>query len=179
MRLCVGAKPVHSRHFHVPLCIHRDVCSTGFRLHHGVCHRLTSPLSQLLSEVRSIFVPPCDLCQLPYVTVVLTDGVNGNHLITEFLRQGPVQPRYLGVIRPIRSSRVGQRSEFLTNSLLKKQRVACAASTDAKIRAQTPVKVISYVATRWLSMLQVIRRALKLRKYLTEIWQEQNYYWQR
>jgi hypothetical protein len=59
-----------------------------------------------------------------------------------------------------------KRSEFLTNSLLEKQRVAFAASNDAKIRAQTPVKVISYVATRWLSMLQVIRRALKLRKYL-------------
>ena len=58
------------------------------------------------------------------------------------------------------------RSEFLTNSLLEKQRVAFAASNDAKIRAQTPVKVISYVATRWLSMLQVIRRAVKLRKYL-------------
>ena len=45
-----------------------------------------------------------------------------------------------------------KRSEFLTNSLLEKQRVAFAASNDAKIRAQTPVKVISYVATRWLSM---------------------------
>jgi len=59
-----------------------------------------------------------------------------------------------------------KRSEILANSLLGKQRVAFAASNYAKIRAQTPVKVISYVTTRWLSMLQVIRRALKLRKYL-------------
>jgi len=108
MRLCFGLKPVQSCHLHVPFRIHRYVYPTSFRLHHEVCHRLTSPLSQLLSEVRSVFVPPCHLCQLPYVTVVLIDGINRNQFITESFRQGPVQPRYLGVIRPVRSSRIGQ-----------------------------------------------------------------------
>lgn len=36
-----------------------------------------------------------------------------------------------------------------------------------------------FIQTRWLSMLAVFRRALKLRKQIEDLWEQQNRYWRR
>lgn len=72
------------------------------------------------------------------------------------------------------------RSDALTKQLLEKQRIAFSISTDPEIRAASPLGVVTYVATRWLSMLYVIRRTLKLRPFLATLWEEeQNNSWRR
>lgn len=66
------------------------------------------------------------------------------------------------------------RSDSLTKALLEKQRLSFAASDDVTIRASSLLRVVNYVAACWLSMLYVIRRALRLRPFITALWEEQN-----
>lgn len=70
-------------------------------------------------------------------------------------------------------------ADSLRMSLFEKQQAAFDQSDDPRIQAQRPLGVVIYVATRWLSMLYVIRRALKLRPYIMELWEEQNNHWRR
>lgn len=72
-----------------------------------------------------------------------------------------------------------RRSDPLINRLLEKQQAAFDASDNAEARAKTPLGVVIYAATRWLSMLSVIRRALQLRPYITDLWEEENASWRR
>jgi hypothetical protein len=70
------------------------------------------------------------------------------------------------------------RSDLLTNLLRSLQLMAYSTSVDPTVRARKPLDVVTDVATRWLSTLYMIRRALLLKSFLEDLWYGQKSEWE-
>lgn len=99
-----------------------------------------------------------------------SDSIVDSKRHEEWRRKGPIGKLHNFVLAI-------HKSDSLTALLRNLQQDFFDQIEDPNIRAKKPVDVVLDNLTRWLSQLYMIRRALRLRPFLEELWKKQRYEW--